>query len=286
MNQIFSKISENLKPILSSPHNSTKKCVHLILPLSGRYNIFQRFLLVYEYSCIKESEVTKLIVILYRNELAPNDFDMTIKLVHQFNAKYSNSITILRSNETFSRGKALQLGVDFLKNDDLMLFIDVDVIFSASAIDRIRRNTLMNQKIYFPIVYSLYNPSLLNKTYTNGNYLEYSQDIINNNNGFWRQFGFGIVSLYKDDYINLGGFNLHISGWGYEDVTFYDNVIKSKLKIVRSIDPELIHVYHTVACDEHLDFEQKNMCLGTKASTLGSLEQLQRIFMKYRDLFS
>lgn len=281
MNQIFSKISENLKPILSSPHSFTQTCVNLILPLSGRYNVLERFLKMYEYSCLKQNEVTKLYIILYRNEQSPQDFEMTIKLINEYNLKYYNSLKILQPNETFSRGKALQFGVDHLQNDDLMLFIDVDMIFNKYAINRIRRNTILNKKIYFPIVYSLYNPKLFNKSYIDTDVLEFSQDIIDGDIGFWRQFGFGIVSLYKSDYVNLGGFNLLISGWGYEDVTFYDNVIKSDLEIVRVVDPEFVHVYHSVECDKQLDNEQKNMCLGTKASTLGSLQQLQKIFVKY-----
>lgn len=283
MHEIISKISENLKPILSYTHNSTKNCVNFILPLSGRYNIFKRFLKTYEYTLI--NEVTKLFVILYRNEDSPTDFTQTIQLINRFNSKYPNSVIIIKSNETFSRGKALQLGIDHLQDDDLLLLIDVDMIFNNNAIERVRRNTALNNKIYFPIVYSLYSPKLLNKTYNDHDYLEFSQNIIDEENGFWRQFGFGIVGLYKSDYVQLGGFNLLISGWGYEDVTFYDNVVKSKLKIVRSVDPDFMHIYHSVECDQQLDNEQKRMCLGTKGSTLGSLQQLQRIFMKYRYLF-
>lgn len=283
VHQIISKISENLKPILSYNENSTKTCVNFILPLSGRYKVFQRFLKMYEETLVN-NEVTKLFVILYHNDDSPTDFDKTIQLVRNFNSRY-NTITIVQSNEPFSRGKALQLGVDHLQNDDLMLFIDVDMVFNSDAIERVRKNTILNKKIYFPIVYSLYNPKLLNKSLDNIEYSEFSQATIDGNNGFWRQFGFGIVSLYKSDYLNLGGFNLLISGWGYEDVTFYDNVIKSNLKIVRSVDPDFIHIYHSVQCDENLDKDQKMMCLGTKASTLGSLQQLQQIFLKYRNLF-
>lgn len=282
--QIISKISENLQPLLNYPNNITKTMVNFILPLSGRYNVFKRFLQMYENNFVKD-EYYKLFVILYYNKKSLSDFDQTVELVNQFNLKYYKSIQIIKSNETFSRGRALQLGVNHLKNNDLMLFIDVDMTFNNDAIHRLRKNTVINKQLYFPIVYSLYNPKLSNKTYFNSGHLEISQEIIDNYSGFWRQFGFGIVSLYKSDYINLGGFDLKISGWGNEDVMFYDNVIKSKLKIIRSPDPDFVHVYHPVACDQQLDNEQKTMCLGTRASILGSLKQLQQIFFKYKDLF-
>ncbi|KAJ8977289.1 hypothetical protein NQ317_015574 [Molorchus minor] len=286
VHQLFSELSKNLQPILSYTNSTKKTYINFMLPLSGRYSIFKRFLKMYEHVCIREDEATKLYVILYKNEEFPEDFNRSVRLVNSVKEKYQyNDIHIVLSNETFSRGKALQLGVNSLSDDELMLFIDVDIIFDQKCLERIRKNTIKNKMIYFPIVYSLYSPSLLNKSYENVDYSYFNTDTINEENGFWRQFGFGIVSLYKSDYLNLGGFNLMINGWGYEDVTFYDNAVKSELKIIRSVDPGLIHVFHSVKCDESLDFEQKSMCIGTKASTLGSVGQLQRIFFKYKDLF-
>ncbi|KAJ8937489.1 hypothetical protein NQ314_011879 [Rhamnusium bicolor] len=287
VHQIFSKLSENLQPILSTTNSSRKIYVNFILPLSGRYDIFKRFLKMYEYVCLREDEPTRLHVILFTDENVPEDFYKSVKLIENLREQYQhNEIQIIYSNETFTRGKALQLGVNSLPDDDeLMLFIDVDMVFDQKSLERIRRNTIKNKMVYFPIVYSLYNPSLLNKSYIGSDYMTFGADIVDEKNGFWRQFGFGIVSLYKSDYLNLGGFNLMISGWGYEDVTFYDNAIKSGLIIIRTVDPSLIHVFHSVNCDTGLDIEQKSMCMGTQASTLGSVHQLQCLFLKYKHLF-
>ncbi|KAJ8954957.1 hypothetical protein NQ318_000388, partial [Aromia moschata] len=286
VHQLLSEISKNLQPILSFSNNTKKSYINIMLPLSGRYPIFKRFLKMYEYVCIREDEPTKLYIILHRDDKSPGDFERSYELVEDLIEKYQyKDIQIIASNETFARGKALQLGVNSITEDELMLFVDVDMIFDQRSLERVRKNTVRNKMLYFPIVYSLYNPNLLNKSYDNLGYSAFGTHIINEENGFWRQFGFGIVSLYKSDYQNLGGFNLMISGWGYEDVTFYDNAVKSGLKIVRSVDPSFIHVFHSVKCDDNLDLEQKSMCIGTKASTLGSIWQLQRVFFKYRDLF-
>lgn len=286
VHQIFSKLSENLQPILNIPNNTGKTYINLVLPLSGRFDIFSRFLRMYEDVCLKEKEYSRLYVILYRNENSSADFEKTVKLIENVRRKYEDSeIRIIYSNESFARGKALQLGVNALSEEELMLFIDVDMIFDQKSLERARRNTVRGRMIYFPIVYSLYNPTLLNKSYINADYSIFTPECIDEVNGFWRQFGFGIASLYKSDYLALGGFNLMISGWGYEDVTFYDNAVKSGLRIVRSVDPDFIHVFHSVKCDDNLDIEQKSMCMGTKASTLGSVERLQGVYLKYRDLF-
>nr|CAH7728883.1 unnamed protein product [Callosobruchus chinensis] len=282
INQIFSKLSVKLPPLSKSSTNN-KTNINFILPVSGRYEIFKRFLKHYEQQCILQGENTSLYIILYKNESSPEDFSNSLKLVKDLIFRYQQGgVRVVTSNDTFTRGRALQIGVELLQNEDLMLFIDVDMIFDRSSLERIRKNTVIKRKVYFPIVYSLYNPKFLNE-YINVSGI--SQGIIDETHGFWRQFGFGIGSLYKSDYIDLGGFNLMISGWGYEDVTFYDNVVKSGLKIVRAVDPGLIHVYHNVQCDEHLEVGQKAMCLGSMADTMGALRTLQELFLKYKTLF-
>lgn len=299
VNEVLSSFEESFNPIIFNANNNNNNnnykkrkdvIINFILPLSGRFDIFSRFLKLYESVCIKEQEAARLIVVLYRNTNEPNDFEKTKSLIETIQVKYRGNLVILvEVEETFTRAKALEYGVKQLKNDnELMLFIDVDMAFNLKSLYRIRRNTIENKSIYFPIVYSLYYPGLLNKSISSFNNPEsFNPDsIINEQNGFWRQFGFGIVSLYKSDYIQLGGFNLSISGWGFEDVTFYDNAVKSpNLKIVRSVDPSLVHIYHSVNCDINLDSSQRNMCLGTQASTLGALYQLQQFYKQYEYLF-
>jgi chondroitin sulfate synthase len=283
VNQIISTF-EQIPPIFHSDNVTKKETINFILPLSGRHEIFKRFLKMYEEVCIKQGEETRLFVILYTEKV--EDFNRSSVLVENIQRKYSSSgVTVVTVNETFTRARALEHGLKLLAHDDLTLFIDVDIVFDTKSLLRIRENTVKDKSIYFPIVYSLYNPKLLNKSYPLDDYAFFNSAIVDEDNGFWRQFGFGIVSLYKSDYVTLGGLNLLISGWGSEDVTFYDEAIKSKLKIVRSVDPSLIHVYHSIDCDINLDVFQRNMCLGTQASMLGSLKQLQKLYKKYEYLF-
>ncbi|XP_018579421.1 chondroitin sulfate synthase 1-like [Anoplophora glabripennis] len=286
VHQLFSKLSENLQPILNLPNATRKTYVNFVLPLSGRFDTFRRFLRTYEDVCLKEKEYSRLYVVLYRNDDSPTDFEKTARLLEDVSRKYDDSeIRVIRSNDTFARGKALQLGVNALSDEELLLFIDVDMVFDRKSLERVRRNAARGRAIYFPIVYSLYDPALSNKSYTDADHEAFTSDCIDEETGFWRQFGFGIVGLYKSDYLALGGFNLMISGWGYEDVTFYDNAVKSGLRIARSVDPDLVHVFHSVRCDDHLDIEQKSMCVGTRASTLGSVGRLQSVYLRHRDLF-
>lgn len=259
--------------------------IHFIVPLSGRHQTLKRFLSIYEDVCLRTTEYTTLLIVLYKSD--DLEFENNKKLIEILSNNYgSSSISYIVLEGSFSRGQALYKGVTLYKNHDLLFFVDVDIVFSSNTLQRIRQNTFESKKVYFPIVYSLYNPKAFNRTFNFENYESFKSELhLDENLGFWRQFGFGIVSLYKSDFVKLGGFNVSITGWGMEDVDFYDNVIKSPLNIIRSVDPNLIHVYHPVVCDNNLDITQKNMCLGTKASTFGSLHDLQEFIKRNKYLF-
>ncbi|KAK9880257.1 hypothetical protein WA026_010132 [Henosepilachna vigintioctopunctata] len=279
-------LQRNLQPFFEFNESNEKEAIYFILPLSGRFETFERFMKTYERVCLIPREHTSLIIILYENPDSTSDLDNTMNLVEFLQNKYyDNKISIIHKNEQFSRGKALNYGVENLKDNDLIFFVDVDMMFNDETLKRIRMNTILNKSVYFPIVFSSYNLKMFNKSSPSGQQLLDSTYVINEDSGFWRQFGFGIVSLYKSDYLEIGGFNLMITGWGFEDVTFYDKVVKSNLEIVRSVDPSLVHIYHVIHCDDNLDVTQKNMCLGSEASVLGSLKNLQKIYENHKDLF-
>ncbi|XP_001807794.1 chondroitin sulfate synthase 1 isoform X2 [Tribolium castaneum] len=264
---------EKIPPIFPSiTAKNQRQTVNFIVPLSGRFDTFRRFLRLYEDICIKGGEETRLFVILYQSV----GFEASARAIEGLQGRYLNSgVSVVYVNESFSRAKALENGLKFVSDDDLVLFIDVDMVFDARSLQRVRQNTVKGRSVYFPIVYSLFDPRITNRSLG-----------IDEESGFWRQFGFGIVSIFKNDYKKLGGFNLNISGWGFEDVAFYDTAIQSDLRIVRSADPGLVHVYHPIHCDINLDSNQRNMCLGTQANMLGSRKQLEAIFRRFRHLFS
>ena len=245
------------------------KIINFILPLSGRYEIFQRFLQNYEDICLTSGEKTSLLVVLYQHK-SENTFNKTINLIEQLKYKYrSASMEILPVSGDFSRARALDLGTSKLQIDDLMLFIDVDVVFTGSALNRIRLNTLPGRRIYFPIVFSQYDPKVVY-----GDAKKQDKFIINEISGHWRQYGFGIVSLYKSDYLTVGGLDLSIQGWGKEDVEFFEKAVKSSLDVFRAADRHLVHVYHEIECSKELSSLQFSMCIGSKVDTYAGVETL------------
>lgn len=248
------------------------KTINFVLPLSGRYEIFRRFLQNYEDICLTSGEKTSLLVVLYQHKSA-DSFNKTIDLIEQLKYKYRNAgIDVLPVSGNFSRARALDLGVSRFQADDLLLFIDVDIVFTSSALNRIRLNTLPARRLYFPIVFSQYDPKVVY-----GESGRQDKFTINEISGHWRQYGFGIVSLYVRDYHAVGGLDVSIQGWGKEDVEFFEKAVKSGLDVFRAADRHLVHVYHEIECSRQLSSLQYSMCMGSKADTYAGVETLANI---------
>lgn len=233
----------------------------------------------------------------------------------------------IRLKGNFSRGLALDTATrsEFLYDDDILFFIDVDIIFNDVSLKRIRLNTVQNQQVYLPIVFSEYDP--IERDETKNQKLDDFNDLyrlyysnkdnrVDDNIGFFRQFGFGICAIYKSDILSpaIDGFNTDINGWGLEDVRFLDKIIKlkqqrnslllniienmnttttdssyripsaSKLSVFRSPDPTLVHIFHPINCDKSLDRSQYIMCRGTKANTLGNYKHVESMFINNKSI--
>uniref|UniRef100_A0A1B6M1P9 Hexosyltransferase n=1 Tax=Graphocephala atropunctata TaxID=36148 RepID=A0A1B6M1P9_9HEMI len=259
------------------------KLVNFILPLSGRHSTFLRFIENFETTCLKQKEKVTLTVVLFPNE-RENSYNETISVINRLQEKYVYTrISVLPVNETFARALALEYGAAHVTEpDDLLFFIDVDMIFNAKALLRIRLNTVRGKRVYFPIVFSQYDPRIVFNALESPEHFRITQDT-----GYWRQFGFGITSLYKTDLRRVGGFDTSIKGWGKEDVDLFDKfvAIAENVTIFRAADPGLVHVFHMVECDPNLTETQLEMCKNTRASTYGSQAHLGRIFCKDRERF-
>ncbi|KAK9506598.1 hypothetical protein O3M35_008499 [Rhynocoris fuscipes] len=277
------KIGESLPSLLFSEtetdttlskHNLRGKVINFILPLSGRFEIFRRFIRNFEDVCLKNEERVSLTVVLFPSA-KENTVQRILDTVRGLQKLYTYArIEVVPVFENFARAKALEIGASYAREpEDLLFFIDVDMVFRSSALQRIRMNTVKGKTVYFPIVYSEFDPIIVyNKTISPNHFL------INEDTGFWRQYGFGIASVYKSDLLNVGGLDTSIQGWGKEDVDLFEKFVSSNITIFRSADPDLVHVFHVVDCDPSLERTQFEMCRNTRADTYGSISRLTSIW--------
>ncbi|XP_028973013.2 chondroitin sulfate synthase 3 [Esox lucius] len=276
--QSFSFLSSSLKIFSSFQFSEStgemrqhsQRKVNMLVPLTGRYDIFVRFMENFEKVCLIPNQNVKLSIVLVDND-SNQDRENHLELIREYSKKFPKAdLSVIPMTGDFSRGLALELGSSQLDNDTLLFFCDVDLVFNGDALQRCRDNTIQGRQAYYPIVFSQYNPKIVYA----GNPPDDSTFVFTKKSGFWRDYGFGITCIFKSDLQKAGGFDTSIQGWGLEDVDLFTKVINSGLNVFRSQEPGIVHIYHPVQCDTSLEPKQYKMCLGSKASTYASSIQL------------
>ena len=235
-------------------HDKDNKHISLIVPVAGRHKAFLRFLETLGRILLIETNIDIIFIVF---KLGSDQ--QTISVIESLRSKHPNiTIRIIIKQELFARANALQIGVTHTREGVILLFVDVDMAFSNSFLHRVRLNTILGRQAYFPIYFSQYNSAPKCELQRNC-----SQFIFRPTYGLWRYFGFGMVSIYKQDFVKIGGYDLTIKGWGQEDISFYESSLKN-LTVFRAPDPGLIHIYHNKSCSPTLTPLQYEMCLGSK----------------------
>ncbi|XP_017853084.1 chondroitin sulfate synthase 1 isoform X2 [Drosophila busckii] len=277
----------------------------MVLPIAGRLATFERFLRNYERVCLQADQHCELLVVIFGQELSAH-----LELLRQLRKRHIyKQINYIKRSDEFSRGVALDMAArsSYIEPQDIMLFIDVDMLFGVQTLERVRMHTQRGRQVYLPIVFSQYDPKRHGERGASSSSSSSSEDIpIDDEHGYFRQFGFGICAIYKSDILDedIDGFDKDITGWGLEDVKFLEKIVRvgtrqrgflvntaelpqdyneaaeqwRRLSVFRAPDPTLVHVYHDINCDVSLDAPQYNMCLGTKANSLGSTRLMELLF--------
>ena len=261
--------------------------VHFVVPLVGRFENFRRFLSSFENAFLRHDKNVKLLVVYFPRLKDPRKHKQVLSM---YKKKYAQDVFHwLDVNTTvFQRGLALNMGSKYFGKNALLSFCDVDLVFETEYLHRCRLNTISNEQVYFPIMFSQFNPNISRTGKTKAkNVFTFEKDA-----GLWRIHSYGPVCVYSDDVSAVGGFNTEIRGWGMEDVEFFEQFVKSgRLKLFRAPDRGLMHIYHKHApCLPKLTFKQQKMCRDATAAYLSSASSaLDLLFkkqvLKYKDYF-
>lgn len=249
--------------------DTNRDIINLILPLSDRIDKFKLFMKHFISVGIHWDRKIHLTVVFF-GEIGKNEVRQILGNISK--AENFTRYDIIYSNKTFSRGLGLQKGaLAWSKGNVLLFFCDVDIYFTPDFLERCRFYSSPGKQVYYPIVFSMYNPMIV---YGGNPPPMKDQFKINRETGFWREFGFGMVCHYRSDFIKSGGFDLSIKGWGKEDIKLYRKYLHSEIKVVRSADRGIFHMYHNKHCKRDLTDAQYISCLNSKITSEGSHSQL------------
>lgn len=256
-----------------------EKPINIILPLSGRIDSFTKFMANFRKVCIQHDKNVFLTVVYFGKEGLQNVQTIVSNISEVFRFK---GFKIIPLEEAFSRSRGLQVGAESCKgDDDILLFMcDVDVIFTSDFLERCRLNTENDRKVYYPIVFSLYNPKIVHAFKDEAPRTDQTELIISKETGFWRDFGYGMTCQYRNDFLKMKGFDEPMLGWGMEDVYLYRKYVKSNMLVVRSSDPGIFHIWHDKYCDPKLSSDRYRGCIRSKALNEASHSQLGLLAFK------
>ncbi|XP_061613608.1 chondroitin sulfate synthase 1 isoform X3 [Phyllopteryx taeniolatus] len=260
------------------PAEARDQKVNVLVPLSGRYDAFARFMANFERVCLIPKQNVKLLVLLFSADNTTERVKQ-VELMREYHIKYPRAeLEIKAVAGAFSRALALEAGSARFSNDSLLFYCDVDLVFTGDFLQRCRANAAPGRSAYFPVVFSQYDPEVVygGKAVPAGGGNHYA---LTAKTGLWRNFGFGVACARKGDLVRAGGFDTSIRGWGLEDVDLFDKLVRSGAALFRSADPGIVHVHHAVTCDPNLELKQYKMCLGSRASSRGSAQQLAQLWL-------
>lgn len=246
----------------------TLTTIHFVVPLSKVTGRFRDFMAMYETLVLVSKQRAELVLCVYGEK----DVKEVWKIVDRYRERYTSMrVKILEGKKSFSRSRALELGFSSLSTHDLAFVCDVDMTISQSFLDRCRSNTVEGKRVYYPEFFKLYNMEYVYWNRTKPEHIHMIRE-----HGHWAYYSFGMLCIYKSDYVKVGGFNTNIVGWGGEDIVFFNKVVRQRLAVMRSPDIALSHRWHPKKCPASLSSKQLRQCLSSREENLADRRELAK----------
>eukprot|EP00794_Sanderia_malayensis_P014092 gene14092-15564_t len=137
----------------------------------------------------------------------------------------------LQQQQHFVKLKGIQAGLDLVQDpQSIVLLMDLHIQIPNNFFELIRKHCIIGKMAFNPIVLRLF-----------------SGRSSRNPAGYWEIMGFGVMAMYKHDWMKLPRLDKIStkSSWGGEDWLVVDYIAKAGIEILRLKVPGFFHYYHS-----------------------------------------
>ena len=238
----------------------------------GQSTDLTSFLQMYEQVCLTPILKTHLHIAMFgKNEKVLTQVNQLLsRYSHGEISTYELSISAVSYTEGFS------YVANLLKDDDLMVFFDHSFVFTSDFLDHCRMNTIKDEQVYLPILFSFYKPELVQK-------LQKPSMLISAETGFFLRYNYQVVSIFRSDFMHMNGFadstqssNSHLN----DDVKFVDKILSTDIYAMRALEPYLRRHYRPRTC-KGLSGNAHLACMNSRADAIGSKKILGSLLVSH-----
>ncbi|XP_043203837.1 chondroitin sulfate N-acetylgalactosaminyltransferase 1-like isoform X1 [Amphibalanus amphitrite] len=255
--------------------------IRLVVPYYHEPKTFGAFLANLAHLILEKNEPLELLLIFYWRGSPAAEASEVLRdrkrvgaALDKLNHHAGRTVArLVDEKRLFSRGHALLRGAEqpgANGGDVLLFFCDVDMFISTDTLRRCRTNAIPGKSVYYPIVFSTYNPSLRAMAWDKPLESPWKYHPVTRDVGFWRDFGYGMTCQYRSDFRRAAGKYLISNTWGGEDVHLFKHHRRTGIEVVRAPDPGLVHVHHRARCDISLTPGGAGWCGGSQLLTEAS----------------
>ena len=231
---------------------------------------FQRFMLSFENSFLARNppELVSLLVILYSDgkfKKYDKDLFSVVTLLDLYRKKYPKSdLRLITTRNPYSRKETIEIVSKEYPTYELLFLADIHIDFSMQFIERCRMNAIENEQVYFPMVFSPYDPIEFHKSRIKFPYA--TKFKISEKMGAWMPESYHLVCVFNYDLVKV--LNVNQNGEESEkNWNLLNEFIKyDQLRIFRAVEPGLVHLWQDGCKEEELGYRERTLCQQLKPS--------------------
>ncbi|XP_037075681.1 chondroitin sulfate N-acetylgalactosaminyltransferase 1-like [Pollicipes pollicipes] len=254
------------------------RLVNIVLPYYGRFAALEAFVGRFRQLVLDAEAVVLTVVHFSEGVPALEGYQERLdragvaELVRETNEALGGDVPrvrLLEERGAFSHGAGwLAAAANWDKSHDVILFLcNIDMVFGREFLQRCRANSQPNGRVYYPMVFSTYNPEIVYgviKKQVIPILTNYEKEhLIHENLGYWLDTEYEMSCQYLSDFRKFG---VQFANQASESFAFrlYERFVKSEIQVIRMADRDLVQLYHRAHCTKEMGRESFNKCLKKK----------------------